>query len=105
MVPDFMADHVRVCKLSRRAQLLSHHVEKRKVQVDDMVARTIERPGDCFPHAAGRWIAITVQAQLRLLVGRAPLLERGRPNLLGASQNLRYEFRLRVTGGWGLWLV
>ena len=46
---DFVADDIGVRELAGRAQLLGHDVKKRKVQVDDVVARAIERPRGRFP--------------------------------------------------------
>src|SRR5215467_6850626 len=94
----FVANHIRMRKLARRAQLLSHYIEKRQVQIDDPVARTVEGTCCCLTESAGGGVAVPEQPELRFFVGHTSLLERRGPHLFSATENLRHEMSLCITG-------
>src|SRR5258705_12505366 len=99
MMTNFVADHVRMCELPWRAELLSHHVKERQVEVNDAVPWAVEWASGSLALTASGGECVAEQPQFRLFVRRAALLKYLRPHLLRAAEHLRHELRLLIVGG------
>jgi hypothetical protein len=51
---ELVSDDVRAREVAGRAESLAQLVEERQVEIDLLVARTVERPGRRLRHATGR---------------------------------------------------
>ena len=98
---DFVRNDVGARKIAGRAEALRQLVEKSEVEVDVLVAGTIERSRRRAREAAGGLDLTTKQNQLRRLIAAAGLLEDFTPYILGIAEDRSHEILLLVAHGRG----
>src|ERR671931_472904 len=91
MVPDLMRDHVRLREIARRVKAVLQIAIERKIDVELLVVRAVERAHRRLSHAAGRARETVVEDKRRRPVLRARALEDLAPHILGAAEHLGDE--------------
>ena len=89
----FMRDHVGLGEVPLRPVALAEFVEKRQIEIDLAVGRTVERPHLGLTDAAGAARGAGVEHHAGLAVLRAARLEDRPPGVLGVGQHHRHEAR------------
>src|SRR4051812_14947283 len=87
VVADFVRDHVRLREIARRMEAVLEIAVERKVDVQLLVVRAVERPHRRLAGAAGRARHAVVEYQRRRPVLPARLLEDARPDVLAAAEH------------------
>ncbi len=100
---DLMGDDIGLGEIARGAKALLQVAEKREVDVQLFVARTVERPHRRLSHAAGGAHLPFIQNKRGRTVAKARILEHAAPHLLGAAEHFCDELpglvRRRALGG------
>jgi len=91
VMADLVRDYVGLGKVPRRAEPSLQIAEEREVEVQPLVAGTVERPHSRLPHAARRAHLALVQDQRGSAVARARARGQRAPDILGAAEHLRDE--------------
>ncbi len=98
MVAHLVGDHVGLGEIARGAEARLQVAEEREVDVELLVAGTVEGAHGRLPHAAGRAHLPVIENQRRGAVLAVRLLEDLAPDVLGAAENLGDELPHLVRG-------
>ena len=105
VMPDFMSNHVGLCKIAVRAELVFHLIVEREIDVDRAIGRAVERPHHRLAGTAAGPRRAAIEHQLRLRVLTAHFLEDGAPGVFGIRKDHLSELRgllfLRADGALG----
>ena len=93
MVADLVRQHIGLRKVALGAELARQLVIEAQVDIDLLVARTVERPGGGAGKAAGRADLAVEQDQRRLRIFLAHCLENAGPCVLGLGQDNFHKSR------------
>src|SRR5580698_9616485 len=78
------------------AELGLHVIEERRVEIDALVARAIERPHRRLRHAAAARLRAVIETQLRRMIGLVVGSECFGPYVLSAAEHQRDETAGRI---------
>src|SRR5688572_5543720 len=90
MMTNLMRNHIRLRKVSGRVKPSPQFFIERQIDVDLLIARTVERTNSGARHSTRRLHAIRKQDQRRLAILTSILLEQVVPNVLRFSKDHRY---------------
>src|SRR5688572_13432493 len=90
--------HVRLSEIARRAEALIEFAEERQVDIDLLIAGTVEGSHRGLAETARRLGGVAEEHERRWLIGAASLLEDLAEGVLCVSEHDADELRLRVVG-------
>jgi len=98
VVTDLVRDDVGLREVARSAEAPLQIAEEREVEVELLVAGTVERPHRGLAHAARRAHLPVVQHECRCSIARPRSCEQIAPHILGAAQHLGHELPQLILG-------
>src|SRR5271165_721793 len=100
VVTEFMGDHVGLRKFARRSETLGQFVEESEIEIDFLVAGTIERPGSLIGRPTSGRIGVAEQDQFGVTVAEVGLLrQKCFPGMLHVVENKRYKLHFALLAG------
>src|SRR5690348_8847839 len=99
VMPQLMRDHIALCEVARRTELVAQLVEEAEIEIDLLVHGTIEGTHRRLAGAAAGGRVVAEEYQLGVRVLRAVLRKDLRPRLLHVVQHTRHDQHFRLLGG------